>query len=101
MVDLQERSLRVKDGSSAMDAGSTEIQRMMNDLTRISTEITCNISGITAGVVHIGTSIRSVAEFSEAVGSGSGRLDKEISRFKTATEDSMELVAGRDLAGPR
>jgi len=101
MVDLQERSLRVKDGSSAMDLGSTEIQRMMDDLTRISTEITYNISEITAGIVDIGTSIRSVAEFSEAVGSGSGRLDEEISRFKTATEDSAESVSGGDFAGPR
>jgi methyl-accepting chemotaxis protein len=91
MVELQERSVHVKDGSENIDESSTKINRMMDDLSKISTEVTSNIDEITTGITSISASIRSVAEFAEEVGSGSGRLDEEVSRFKTATEEDAQF----------
>lgn len=88
MVDLQERSARVKDGAESMDEGSTEIKEMMMDLTRISTDVASNISEIVSEIEEIGVTLRSVAEFEDMVSSGSGRLDEEVSRFKTSAEGS-------------
>jgi methyl-accepting chemotaxis protein len=108
MVDLQERSVRVKEGSEAMNEGSSGIKRMMGDLSRISTEVAADISEIGMSVSDIGASIRAVAEFADEVSSGSARLDEEVNRFKTTREAPIEPEAavenfdGRpdiDLAG--
>jgi len=84
MVDLQERSVRVTDGAKEMGEGSGEIKEMMIDLTRISTDVTANISEIISGIEDISVQLRSVAEFDDRLGNVSGRLDEEISRFKTS-----------------
>jgi methyl-accepting chemotaxis protein len=84
MVDLQERSLSVKSGSKAMDEATVEIQGMMEDVSRISSEVSSNISEITKGIADIGASIKVVGGLAEDVGSGSARLDGEVSRFRTA-----------------
>ncbi len=84
MVDLQERSLGVKSGSKAMDEATAEIQGMMEDVSWISSEVTSNISEITQGIADIGASIKSVGGLAEDVGTGSARLDGEVSRFRTA-----------------
>jgi methyl-accepting chemotaxis protein len=89
MVDLQERSTHVKEGSKAMDEGSTDIRKMTEELTRISTEVGSSIAEIVAGVGEIGRALRSVAEYDDRVGEGSGRLDSEISRFKTRADEAI------------
>jgi methyl-accepting chemotaxis protein len=93
MVDLQERSLRVKEGSRTMDEGSIAIKSLMNDLGRISSEVTSNISEITAGLRDIGTSIRKVAGFSENVGAESAKLDEAVNSFRTTPINSRDLIA--------
>jgi methyl-accepting chemotaxis protein len=90
MVDLQERSITVKTGSKAMDEGSSEIRVMMDDIGRISSEVTSNITEITKGIEDIGSSIRAVSVFAEDVGSGSAKLDDVVSRFKTARDGLAE-----------
>ena len=90
MVDLQERSVTVKSGSKAMDDGSTEIRAMTEDISRISNEVASNIAEITKGIDDIGASIRAVSRFAEGVGTGSARLDGEVSRFKTARDRASE-----------
>ena len=84
MTDLQERSLGVKAGSKAMDEASSEIEAMMEDVGRISSEVAANIGEITKGIADIGASIRTVGGLAEDVGSGSARLEEEVSRFRTA-----------------
>jgi len=93
MVNLQERSVHVKEGSKAMEEGSEEIKQKMDELSRISTEVTSNISEISSGIADIGASIRLVAELADKVGSGSGQLDGEMGRFKTAAEEAAVLEA--------
>jgi methyl-accepting chemotaxis protein len=87
MVELQERSLKVREGSNSMEEGSTEIYTMMEDLRRISSEVTSNISEIATGIADIGATIRSVATFAERVGAESTKLDAEVTSFKTASVD--------------
>lgn len=91
MVDLQDRSVRVKEGSEAMNEGSSGIKRMMDDLSKISTEVTADISEISMSISDIGTSIRAVADFAEEVSLGSARLDEEVNRFKTTREEPRAL----------
>jgi methyl-accepting chemotaxis protein len=90
MVDLQDRSLSVKSGSKAMDEGSLEIRTMMDDVSRISSEVASNIGEITKGIADIGSSIRTVGSFAEVVGSGSARLDGEVGRFRTSQEEPTD-----------
>ena len=90
MVDLQEKSLSIKAGSRSMEEGSAEIKAMMADLGRISCEVTTNIGEIAHGLEDIEASIRSVGSLSEDVSSGSARLDAEVSRFKTASDESSQ-----------
>ena len=92
MIELQERSVRVKEGSAAMDESSSDIKRMMGDLSRVSTEVTSHVSEITAGISDIGTSIRAVAEFAEEVSSGSAQLDEEVNRFKTEEPVALNVT---------
>jgi hypothetical protein len=54
----------------------------MDDLKRISSEVTANIFEITLGIASIGGAIREVAILSENVGLESVRLDQEVGRFK-------------------
>ncbi|MGO8695410.1 MAG: methyl-accepting chemotaxis protein [Rectinemataceae bacterium] len=84
MTDLQDRSLGVKSGSKAMDEAAAEIESMMADVGRISSEVAANIGEITKGIGDIGASIKTVGALAEDVGSGSARLDEDVSRFRTA-----------------
>ena len=64
-----------------MDEATSEIKLAMGDLSRISNEVTSNITEITVGINAIGKAIRSVADLSEQVGHESARLDEEVNRF--------------------
>jgi hypothetical protein len=59
---------------------------MMRELTLISTDVTSNISKTISEIEGIGLTLLSMAEYEDMVGSGSGRLDEEVSRFKTTAE---------------
>jgi methyl-accepting chemotaxis protein len=85
MVDLQERSVAIMAGSKAVDASSTEIRIMTEEIGRISNEVTSRIAEISQGVVDIGVSIKEIGVFAESVGSGSAKLDRVVSHFKTTT----------------
>ncbi len=82
MVDLRERSAHVNDGAHAMDEATAEIKLALGDLSRISSEVTSNITEITVGINAIGTVIRTVAQLSDNVGTESARLDAEVHRFR-------------------
>jgi methyl-accepting chemotaxis protein len=87
MIDLKDRSLKVKEGSNSMEEGSSEIDAMMEDLGRISSEVTSNIGEIATGIAGIGTTVRSVATFAEQVGAESTKIDAEVTCFRTACVD--------------
>lgn len=96
MVELQDRSLKVKNGSKSMDEGSEEVKATMGELSRISAEVTTSIGEIAAGLESIIVAIRSVSGFAERVGQGSGRLDEAMGRFKLERQDVDDLPSAEE-----
>ncbi len=85
MTTLQEVSIQVKDGGSAMGDAAGAVSEAMEKVDRISAEVLGSIGEITSGLSEINTAMVTVSDLTDKVSGISNAMDESVRFFRTDT----------------
>ena len=88
MEKLRSTSMQVTDESGRIERTTRGIGDTMEDLGRISHEVTSNIGEINTGIQLISSSVRTISEHTDQMTVFGLDLDASVEAFKTRGEDS-------------
>jgi methyl-accepting chemotaxis protein len=83
LTGLKEVSTVVLDGSSSIYGSYREIQDVMTGVTRVSSEVTQSMGGISSLILGISERLKEVERVSMQVGELGERLNADLEYFKT------------------
>jgi methyl-accepting chemotaxis protein len=90
MTTLQEVSIQVKDGGSAMSDATAAVSEAMEKVDRISAEVLGSIGEITSGLSEINMAMVTVSDLTDKVSGISNAMDESVRFFRTDTLEARK-----------